>query len=908
MAEDLPHSSASEYRIWRFGDFAFDESRWALSKDGRPIALEGKPLDILLELLRQSGQIVTKAELLDRVWPGLHVIEGSLTTAVSKLRKALDDREGAIVVTVPRVGYRFGLAVSVAATPRPSPAPLRLEQDDAVPGRSAWRLDLRLSSSGACPVWRARHEKTGELRVFKFADDGDGLRRLKREVAISRLLRDVLGERPDLVPVLEWNFDARPWFVESAYGGPDLTRWAEDQGGLAAIPLETRLAVLATVAETIAAAHNCGVLHQDLKPANILAAVDRTGAWQARVIDFGSAALDEPDRLARAGITATAFDGDIETLSGTALWMAPELLAGAPASARSDIYALGVMLYQMMVGDLRKPLSPGWEAGIGDPLLRTDIAEAAAGDPARRLDSAATFARRLREIEARRRDHRLALEAEQRAREAEDKLARSRARRPWVIAAGAASFLGLAASLTFAFVATDQRAAAERHAADLEAMNRFLSSDLLARSSPYVSGQPDESLIGAIKASAAQIDARFGDSPAIAARLYQTIARALDSRNDWAGSREAYQRAASLWEKAEGKGSRSAIRTRLQLAMMEARSYQAGTLEAAKTTLAAQEEAISARGGPDPELAMWLASAKGMVALIDNDAAGAEAHFGEAQRIAETIDGFDPAELLTLRQRRAFALFRLGRSQEAENLFRQLVTDYRAIGAANDPAVLRLRLNLAQTLMGQGKFTEAITQADALEPDLVRVLGSDNELALQLLATRGQSYGSLERWDDAIRDTTNLNQRATAMLGEGSFFAVVSLADRALAQCRSGRATEGLSSAALAHSNALTAFGPDAGLTQGVAFVRAHCLILAGRHGEAVPLLDGIDTRKVAELTADPHWGGNVALARAQLAHARGDAGETRRQLELARPAFEHSATDPYQARVWKTLDTGSRH
>src|SRR5690606_2673920 len=163
------------------------------------------------------------------IWPGVHVVEGSLTTAVSKLRKALDDSEGAVVVTVPRIGYRFGFAVSVAQAAPPSPAEPRLEPGDAVPGRGSWRVDLLPSPDRASPVWHARHEKTGELRVFKFAADGEQLRRLKREVAIARLLKDSLGARPDLVPVLEWNFDERPWFVESAYGGPDLPHWANDQ-------------------------------------------------------------------------------------------------------------------------------------------------------------------------------------------------------------------------------------------------------------------------------------------------------------------------------------------------------------------------------------------------------------------------------------------------------------------------------------------------------------------------------------------------------------------------------------------------------------------------------------------------------------------------------------------------------
>src|SRR2546429_7883258 len=69
---------------------------------------------------------------------------------------------------------------------------------------------------------------------------------------------------------------------------------------------------------------------------------------------------------------------------------------------RSDVYALGVMLYQLAIGDFRKPILPGWEAGIEDPLIREDIADAACGDSARRLASAAELAERLLALDRRR--------------------------------------------------------------------------------------------------------------------------------------------------------------------------------------------------------------------------------------------------------------------------------------------------------------------------------------------------------------------------------------------------------------------------------------------------------------------------------------------------------------------------
>jgi serine/threonine protein kinase len=110
--------------------------------------------------------------------------------------------------------------------------------------------------------------------------------------------------------VLEWNFDTSPYSLESEYGGANLVEWAESQGGLDAIPLEKRLRLLCDVAHTVAAVHEIGVLHKDLKPANILVAAGEDESWQIRVADFGSGSLLQPARLDELGITNLGFSGE----------------------------------------------------------------------------------------------------------------------------------------------------------------------------------------------------------------------------------------------------------------------------------------------------------------------------------------------------------------------------------------------------------------------------------------------------------------------------------------------------------------------------------------------------------------------------------------------------------------------
>jgi DNA-binding winged helix-turn-helix (wHTH) protein len=153
MAEVRPNSvNRLRQRRWTFADCIFDESNWALIVSGHRVAVEIKPLEVLRALLLRAGNVVSKEELLDAVWPDVEVVEASLTTAVRKLRGALGDdrREVHIIETAQRIGYRLAVPVtveestvppepdSVPFTPPDVSAPTKrvLAGDD--PGRRQW--------------------------------------------------------------------------------------------------------------------------------------------------------------------------------------------------------------------------------------------------------------------------------------------------------------------------------------------------------------------------------------------------------------------------------------------------------------------------------------------------------------------------------------------------------------------------------------------------------------------------------------------------------------------------------------------------------------------------------------------------------------------------------------------------
>ena len=365
-----------------------------------------------------------------------------------------------------------------------------------VPRRAGWRIERKLGEGGFGEVWLAQNAATRERRVFKFCFDAGRLRSFRRELTLFRLLREALGDRRDIARLYDVSLEQPPFYLESEYSaGGDLRAWAEKRGGIARLPLEARLDLLRRVAEAVAAAHSVGVLHKDLKWSNILMESAEGGELRPKLSDFGIGVLADRAALERLGVPASGFTISGLTMNdssrtGTRLYSPPESLisirtaegeeTASPFTAKGDVFALGVMLYQVVIGDLDRPLATGWERGVEgavpDPLLRrlliADISLMAEGDPDRRLGSAAEAAVRLRTLP----DRRAQLEREEGARaaaeEAERRAALAEARRRRLKAGAAAAVAVLMVLLAGSIAAyvgiRSQRDAAQAARAEAE--------------------------------------------------------------------------------------------------------------------------------------------------------------------------------------------------------------------------------------------------------------------------------------------------------------------------------------------------------------------------------------------------------------------------------------------------------
>lgn len=718
-------SNRRELRF-RFGECLFDGRSLALSVSGAVVKLERKQLEVLFYLLQHAGEVVTKQELLDEVWSGRILSDAVLTKTMARLRQALGDEGQTIIKTVHGYGYRLIAPVQVETSPATAVQQIPdLHEGDVPPLRPLWRLQRRLGSGAIGEAWLAAHTKTGEQRVFKFGLDAGSLTSLKREITLSRVLNEGLGPRGDLVRLLDWNLEEPPFYLETEFvGDGSLLDWAESQGGLTKVDMPLRLELMAQVADALAAAHSVGVLHKDLKPANVLVS-SQTGAPRIKLSDFGSGRLVDLARLEALEITRlgfTAVQADADSSGGTPLYLAPEILGGRAPTARSDIYALGVMLYQCLVGDTRRPLAPGWENDIDDPLLREDIASAAAGDPAQRLGDAAQLATRLRTLDARRLERQSESEAREEAERLRQALARTRIRRRQLaVASGVlAGVLCVVSVLLLKVRDAQQRARSDADVA--AAVNQFLTVDLLAQANPLTSGRSDVQVRDLLDAAAKTVGTRFANRPVTEASVRMALGNAYLNLGEFPKAQHELEAAQQLAE-TSGQADMIAVNARLDLAKLHVRSGdRKRSLEVLAPLLAHADPKVRTNAGIDTAFAQ----------MQQGDYEASLARLRVLAPQAEKLFGTGSNEALTTLTYQANVLREMGRYDEAIVFYRKALAGRQALRGAGHIATLEPMRGLGGALFLSEKFTEALPVLQAAHTLATDIYGPRHDHTLSV--------------------------------------------------------------------------------------------------------------------------------------------------------------------------------
>ena len=261
-------------------------------------------------------------------------------------------------------------------------------RDTLIDGR--YRAEKRLGAGGMAEVWCAQDEVLGrrvavKLMGGRFVEDPEFHERFRREAQAAAGLT-----HPNIVAIFdrsEW--DGTPYIAMELVDGKTLKELVTERGPL---PPDVAVGLTEQVLRALGYAHRRGIVHRDVKPQNVIVDVD----GQAKVADFGIARAGETSEMTQTG-----------AIVGTMQYLSPEQAEGRPVDRRADLYSAGVVLYELLTGQVpfdgeapisiaikhinERPVPPGQlEPGIS-PALEAVVMHALEKDPARRFQSAEEF-------------------------------------------------------------------------------------------------------------------------------------------------------------------------------------------------------------------------------------------------------------------------------------------------------------------------------------------------------------------------------------------------------------------------------------------------------------------------------------------------------------------------------------
>jgi tetratricopeptide (TPR) repeat protein len=579
----------------------------------------------------------------------------------------------------------------------------------------SYRIIRLLGEGGMGAVYEAEQDqprRTVALKVIKTAWASHELqRRFELEFqTLGRLHHPGIAQIYE-AGTAETSFGSQPFFAMEIIHGKSLIEHAEAHH----LNLRLRLALMIRICEAVEHAHQRGIIHRDLKPGNIL--VEESG--QPKILDFGLARVTDGDMQATR-------QTDMGQLLGTLAYMSPEQVTADPLAldTRSDVYALGVILYELLAGKLPYEVSRQVYEVVKtiqqvDPIplslinrvyrgdIETIVAKALEKDKTRRYGSAAEFAADLRGYLE---DRPIAAKPASTAYQLKKFARRNKA----LVAGVAAIFFVLVAGVAISSYEALRARRAEQHsqseAATAQAVVDFLQNDMLAQASAKtqvsqgIKPDPDLKVRTALDRAAQRVEGKFKDQPEVEAAIRQTLGQTYRDLGLFRESERHLERALELRRKVLGPDDPKTIETLLSLAESASQGEDR-----------AKSEALN------------------------------------AQAVETSRRRFGPEHPTTLRAMTGLAneyLFQW-KDFQAEPLATQAVEISSRVLSPEDPVSLQAKDALAGVYSLQGRYSKAAALEEQVIPICRRVLGSDHPDTLRREQTLSDDYGELGKYAQA---------------------------------------------------------------------------------------------------------------------------------------------------------------
>jgi eukaryotic-like serine/threonine-protein kinase len=614
-----------------------------------------------------------------------------------------------------------------------------------------YRLVRMLGEGGMGQVWLA--EQTEPLRRQV------ALKLIRTAVYDSSLLARFLAERQSLAlmehPAIAKVFDAgatpegQPYLVMEYVHGEPITKYCDAKK----LNLRDRLELFIKACEGVQHAHQKAIIHRDLKPANILV-IEVDGVPTPRIIDFG---------LARA-IELQPGAAEAETVAGTPGYMSPEQAAGSDIDTRTDVYSLGVVLYELLTGqtpfraeDWRDlPLAQALERAQSQKTLRPSAKAA-------EKSAAAIQAAEQRQCRSGRLASQLAGDLDLIALKALEKERQKRYGTPSELAADVRHYLrhepveahppsltyhlrryarrhrvgvAMAALLVLLLVgfAALQALQLRRIARERDRANRITDfmTGMFKVSNPSEAHGNQVTAREILDKASGNIGAGLSQDPALQAQLMAVMGAVYENLGIYDRAQTLYSQATDIDRRLEGAEGDDTLKEQALLAWME---YRRGKYADAEKTLRQVLAIRERRSGTRNASTMTVMDYLGAVLNEEGHSREAETMLREVVAFRQRTLGSANPDTLVAMNHLALALQGEGRWSEAEPLDREEVVLWRQVEGADSERGLFAADNLAIILYREGRLAEAETLDRQTLEDKRRILGPDHPETVRSMNT-----------------------------------------------------------------------------------------------------------------------------------------------------------------------------
>ncbi len=783
--------------------------------------------------------------------------------------------------------------------------------DETMEGRRVgpYRLLRELGRGGMGVVYLAERAEGGfeqrvAVKLVKRGMDSEAI--LRRFVAERQILAGL--DHPNIARLLDGGLteDGQPFFALEYIEGEPLL----DTCNARRLCVEARLELFEQACRAVEYAHGRLVVHRDLKPSNLLV----TAEGQVKLLDFGVAKLLEPGAAAESTALTEAGMRPM-----TPAYAAPEQMRGGPVTTVTDVYALGVVLYELLTGRLpgaagapgeaerREPERPSealtrpvsGAGGTRELVTPGDVASARATTPERLrrrlqgdLDTIVLQAlhsepeRRYRSVAALAEDlrrHRLGLPVAARSDTLAYRLGKfARRHRAGVAAAAvamAALVAGLAMSLWQAGVAARERDAARREAEKARAVQEFLVG-LFKGADPWQGGAEDVTAAELLERGVERIERELAAQPDVQVELLDTVADVHESLGRYDRGRELAERALALAQRIHGREHLLTVRAQERVASMVLAKGDAPGAERLLREALAVRQRLLPPGHPELAKSMGrLADALDTASQLEP----AEALFRQALAIQRQRLGSQHLDTVDTLVSLAGLLQQKADWDGAAALFQEALAAYRATFGEDSPYVARVLSHLGSVRRLQGDDAGAARyHRQALELRL-RLLGEDHP---DVATSTNNLAGALNRLGE-VHEAEGLYRRAVAIetraLGADNPSVALMVVNLANVLAEQGRFSEAMPLFEQSLAVQRRAIGEDHPRVALSVTMQARALIAQGRLDEALPLVEE------ALAVAREHYGEEhpqVAATLALLAWIRAESGALAEAVGLYQDAL----------------------